>query len=363
MRRRLALAATGLAAAIAVAGCGSGTSNTGHGLTGATPSSRLQNAFTNLTAGSTLTATLHFGQSGQALAKLGSAAGSMSPAQARKLAALQLRATVHTTAGTLRTLQSGATPQVDFTVLEGSTPMIDIREVGGNLFLQAQVQQLLGTFGAPAGVYGSLRARATQLPSFVRALVAGKWVELSKDAINQLKSIFEQQLASASASPPPSAGARLEADLLAIYKKDITVTEAGAAADGTYTLTGNIHTIGTDFLNAEINVLPQAVQSQLRPRLQSLQIPDKIATLHATVADSKVSRLSLDVGQFAPPSDAGVHGDVDLDFSTADRTVTAPTGAVPVDISQLGALFGQLQGSASSGVTGSGGGSGIAPSS
>jgi hypothetical protein len=352
MRRRLAWTVTGIAAAVALAGCGGASSGT-TSTAGATPSSRLENAFTNLTSTSSLSATLSLGQSGQTLAKLATAGGSMTPAQARALAGLQLRVILHSPSGTLRSLSATNTPDVDFAILDAGTPYTEIRVVGGNLYLQAKVRQALQLLGQPADVFGNLQAELSHGPAFLKALLRGRWIELSKAELTQLQSLLGTTGVSPSPSLSPGAAHTFEQDLQDIYTKDLTVTEANpTATGGDYTLTGNTRAIATDFLKDFTAVLPQALSSQITPKIQTDQIPSKTLSLQATVANNVVNQVSFDVGQLAPPSQAGLHAAIDLGLSTASATVAAPAHAVPVDLSALGSMFSQMfSGSASAAVT------------
>jgi hypothetical protein len=65
------------------------------------------------------------------------------------------------------------------------------------------------------------------------------------------------------------------------------------------------------------------------------------------VTDGALSQLSIDLGQFDPKR--SVHLPVVVDFTQSGSSISAPSGAVPVDTAQLAELLGSLGGAGSLG--------------
>jgi hypothetical protein len=98
----------------------------------------------------------------------------------------------------------------------------------------------------------------------------------------------------------------------------------------------------------------------LRQRLDSARVPDRQVRVDAWVADGALTQISIDLAQFARPGAGGGHLPLTLTFRRSAGTVMRPTGATPVDLSQLGSILGAVGGgmggsSTSSGSSGSAG--------
>ncbi len=306
-------------------------------------------AFTNLTSGSTLGATLELGSSGQALAQLSTAKG-LTAKQANALAGLQIHLLLHATSGSLdEALATKTAPNVDVAIADHGTPYIEFRYVDQNLYIQAKIRQILALIGQSQAPLNQALSTIGHLPPFLRVLVSGGWIELSHAELSQLGSLFSQT--APSPSLPPNAGQTLLHDLEQLFTKDVRVTETDQTdSGGTYTLTGNIRTLVTDFLHDVTSLAPGGLTSA-SPQVPTGSIPDKTLTLHANVADNKVTQLSFDAGQLASTSQP-FHAEIDVNFSTANATISPPPAATTVNLNNLGSLFGRLMGGAVSSGSG-----------
>jgi hypothetical protein len=354
MSRRIVTAAAVAGLSVAVlAGCSGGSSSFRPATSipkGQPPATQVKTAFTNLGAGNTVTGTLKLGLTGSQLLQFVKATGSgssLTSQQANQIAGLSLVFTTHSTSGSLE--QAAGKPnttQSDFTVRENGSPLAEARVVNGSVYLQARLQQILSMVGQPAAVYQNLKAESSQLPPFVGALVAGKWISLKIADLKSLEQEVSGAMGGASASPNASQRAAIVGDLQQLYSNDITVKQtSGSGNGGTYTLTGNTRKLATDFLS-DISDVEPALQSQLG-QFQPSQVPNRSLTFDATVTSGKVSQLSFDVVQLAPPSakvPSGSKFPIDLDLDTTARSVTAPSGASAVSLSQLSGLLSQLGG-------------------
>lgn len=336
-RRLVAVAATAVLGTGLLAGCGGSNS------VSTSPSSKLLADFHNLQSGSSLTTTLKLGGGAQALTQLSGAGGHIPPKTAKALSEISLRVVEHAPSGTLRSeTQAHKVPDTEFQVLVANHPYADIRYVGGALYLQADVHGLLTKFGAPKDVFGNLQAEVSQGPKFIGALLSGKWVSLPQSTLSslqdELKSVLQQQPGSSSTT---ATGQKLLKDVRSIYQKDVKVKQtASSGATRTYTLSGNESTIGRAFIN-DIASLEPALRQQLSKQ-PTPNIPNKTISAQVTVTGDDVSQISLDVAQFIPNNTSHVSFPIVLQLSTAATTVAAPSGATPVDLSQLGPILSQL---------------------
>jgi len=269
--------------------------------------------------------------------------------QANDIAGLSLVVTQHASSGTLKSAQGkSGVVATDFTAADNGTALVDIRQVSGTVYLQADVEKILQLANQPADVFKNLQAETSQMPSFVGALLNGKWVSLKDSDVKALEQEAQGLTGGAQASSSPSASQKKQilSDLTTIFSRDVTVTENQSTSNGgTYTLTAHTRALVTDFLS-DISSIEPALQSKLGQFKPSM-VPSKKLSFDVTVTGGKVSQLSFDVVQLAPPHanvPAGSHFPILADFDTATRVVKAPSGATPVSLSQLTGLLSAVGG-------------------
>jgi hypothetical protein len=325
LRLRLAaVAATGTVALVSA--CGGGSSGTQQ-----TPKQELVSSVSAVGTSDELTATLRLDATAAQLQALARASGdSLDRSAAAAIASAQL---VMTTKG------SGNNRTFALRGIDGTSTLLELRSVGGTLYLRADLQRGFA-IAHKQNILANLRAEVAHLPSFVQAFVAGRWVSLSSDAA---AAIAGQVGGVTSASP--SAGPKLLNDLRETLSKDVTVRRVGTDSRGDHlALTGNARTLGMDAQAAIASSVPGG--SVLTEKVSPGDIPSRAVRLDAWVKDGALHVLSLNLAQFAKPGDvpAGATLPITLTFEQTAPAITAPSGATPVDLTQLGTLLGALGG-------------------
>jgi hypothetical protein len=231
--------------------------------------------------------------------------------------------------------KSGTLPDLSVSLTLGGTDYLDLRGNASALYLRVDVPGLERLAGSKvSGAVSNLPPAAAKLP-FVAALFAGKWVSMS---VGQLK-LIESQLAGSAGVPSfsPQQAQALRAKLLRVLQDDV---KASGGTGGQYTLTTNTRT----FVQGYLGVFESAVPS-LGSKLGSstANIPSRQVTMSATVSGGVLQRIVIDLAQFVPAKDkaqlGGAKLPIELDFSDTAPAITFPSGAVPVNLSQI---FGML---------------------
>jgi hypothetical protein len=176
------------------------------------------------------------------------------------------------------------------------------------------------------------------MPAFVQAFVAGKWVSLDLNALKGLVAQFAPQ-----ASTSPQQSQKLLNDLRSTLTADVTVTRVGTDDQGDHLkLTTDSKQLLGDLLKAIQTDVPSA--SLALSKLDASKIPAHSIVLDAWVNDGALSKLRLDIAQFAPPKDLkpGDSLPIVLTFDRSGDSIDKPSGATPVDLTQIGALLGGL---------------------
>jgi hypothetical protein len=348
MQRRTTFAAVALSATVTVlAGCGGSSSgtgssnNTGTSSTGgsnsssSTPTAELTNAVDKLSSGSTLTATLKLGASESQLKSFVSSQGaSIPPAAASALAGASISIEAQAPSGkTLADGSSGSAANVSIDV--GGKSLISFRDVSQVIYIQVDVKDLLNTIGK-SSTFQEIQGASAQLPAFVQDLLAGKWVSLP---LSTLKGLTGAAGASTPSSPSASQQNAVVGVLKSILSKDVTVTRTSSGSTDDLTLTGNTKTIANDLVSGVSSAVPSlgALSSSAG------NPPNKTVTLHATVSGGVLTSLSVDLAQFAKKSTSASFP-LELDFAQSGASISAPSGATPVDTSTLTQLLGAFGG-------------------
>jgi hypothetical protein len=329
---------TAAAAALLVAGCGGGGAAS---TSSKDPKAAFASGLSGLTDTDALTVTLKLETTADALVAFAKQSGTtIDPVVARDVVAAQIVFESKTLNGKklseLTPGQTGANSARIAMVDNGKT-YAEFRSRDKAVFLQADVKGLLDLFRQP-NVYKEVTARAATLPEFVRALVAGKWVSLDIAALTGLAG----QLG-VNASPNPAQSQKLVAELKTVLTRDVAVTRIGTDDQGDHLkLTAHSKQIATDLIQAFQSSVPAA-------GLALSKVDPSKVTAHAIVLDAwlssgTLSKLSIDVAQFAPPGDVkpGASLPFVLTFDRSGDDIAKPDGATPVDLTQLGSLLGGL---------------------
>ena len=327
MRRVRRWVATGACAvmAVSVSACGGSSSGGSGGSAGG-----VLDGLSALASAQSLTTTVHLAVAPQTLRDFFHNSGQpVTPATAHSLTGASV---------VIEMLKTGSATNVDLQVREGSKALVELRSVNDSLYLQGDVRGILTLFHK-SNVFANLKARTKSMPSFVQAIISGQWVSLPQAAMSSLA-----QAGGASTSATAGNGPKLLADLRDVIKRDVTIASAGIDARGHhYTLTADQNTLATDLRSSLAADVPGGA-------LAGQRLPSNVAhrniTLDAWVKDGVLSTLSINVAQFAKPSVADASGPVPvtIDFARNGAPITAPSGAVPVDLTQLGTHVGALSG-------------------
>jgi hypothetical protein len=351
MQRPMSLAMVAfIGSAALIAGCGSSSSSNGSGgnKTGGsgsnnssqTPAAELTSAVSALGKASTLTTSIKLGANASQISQLAqSLHKTLTSAQANAIAGAQISVEVAAPSGKTLGALTGSDASgsaVDFTVSDNGTNFISLRSVSKTLYIQVDLKDLLTAIGETSA-YQSLSAESAQLPSFIQALFQGKWVSLPESAA---KSLTGSLGATGGASANPAQEQQFIAGLKTILTKDVTVTRTSSGGTDVLALSANSRTIATDLISTLSSAVPSAAGAL--GSANASNVPSQNIALSAQVAGGALSQLSIDVGQFDKKQKISLP--IDVNFTESGPSIGAPSGAVPVDTAQLGALFGGLTG-------------------
>jgi hypothetical protein len=373
--RRLGVSVLAAGVVLAAAGCGSSKkSDTGSGGTSAPASagtstgssggsgdaqSAFAKAVDNLASGDAATVSLKVGATADQIKAFAQATGASakdipSDDALALITGSSFQITTKAESGSLKDAASSGKTDTDVSVNVGGNAVFDVRYIGSTktAYLKVDVPKIasLAHTQVPASI-ASLGA-SPQFP-FLKDALAGKWIEL--DGLSAVAKQFAG-LAGASASAAPSVSTDLAAKLLNTLTGDVTATDQGSTSDGEHlVLTAPLQKLATDFQTI-VSEIPGG--SLAGSKLSDLSnVPAKNVTIDAYVKDDKLTKLGLDIIQFAPAADAakvaGQHLSLELAFSGSAGDTSAPSGATKVDLGQLVQQFGSflpgLSGAGSSG--------------
>jgi hypothetical protein len=233
--------------------------------------------------------------------------------------------------------------------LGGDSHAIETRTVNRTLYVRVDASGLIKALGkSQAELRRAAREAKAAGLTFVGPALAGKWLSVAgADKLAGQSGV----LAQGSSKQKQARDAFLQRLL-----SSATVTTVGSDAAGTH---------------MAINVPARQAYAGLRDMISNLgsglppgatlpdpsSVPNKNIKVDAWVRDGKLTQLEIDLRQFAALSGQPLPAGVDvlaLDMTIHDftGTIAAPSGAVPVDLSQLSKMFmgGSAHSSASSGV-------------
>lgn len=327
-RVRHCLVAAFAAVALAATACGGGGSGGGGNASG--PSGLVLSALQTTAGSGTLTTTIRLDATAAALQALAHASNhTLDAASADALNGASV---------VIENSKSGGKSNIDLRVLEGGSALLELRSVTGSLYLQADVRGILTQIHKQK-LYANLHAETSSMPAFVKAAFAGKWVSIPAAALSSLT----QATGSGSGSGTSAQGIKLLAELHDVIKKDVTVTSAGHDARGDhYVLSGDEKTLSADLQAAISDSVPGG--GVLGQRIPSASAQHRTIHVDAWVNGGALSALSIDLAQFGDPGTvpAGTTLPLLVTFERSGDSIDAPSGAVPVDLTQLGTLVGAL---------------------
>ena len=329
-RRALtAIMATALALML-LAACG----NSGNG--GNTPQ-KVQAALRNTAKQSGVQVTLSLQASQSAFADNGSS--TLTPAQEQAILDSQLAVTVQAAKGT-SLANAGTGGELALALSHEGTPLAEIRIVGSTLYAQIDLDAFTSTYDLDQGQVAQFRSQLDKLGSQVaglKALDSGKWVSIDIDLVDQFAETLGVTLPSA-----PQLVARIFGALFNTLAQSSSIQPIGSQQAQ---LTVNSQqlvsalaqavstTPGMSSLNQQTNNLTQ--------RAHDAVPANKSATVNVTVGGTIISNLELPLNQFDTSHQLNGHASANFDVARS-RSVSAPSGAVPIN---LGQLIHALQGS------------------
>lgn len=329
MRRPRPVLLVGLmVAAVVAAGCGGGSSSTPDN-----PKAELSASLDNLTGADALTTTIGLGVSPAALQRFAQAEGShLSAADAQTIATAHLVVETKTSDG--KDLSGSKGSNFSLVGSSGGRTLVELRVVGGDLYLQGDIRGVLA-LAHKSNVYGEVKARAATLPGFVRAFVAGRWVSLAGAAAQGLLGTF--------GGTPSGTGSgvanQVTSDLKKVLDRDVAVRKVGTDSRGDHlVLSGHSRKLAADLLQAIGNDVPGG--SLALSKADPSTMHDRAVSVDAWVKDGVLRQVSIDVGQFTDTTSA--HLPVTISFDQSGGDITRPSGATPVDLTQLSSLMGAL---------------------
>jgi hypothetical protein len=338
MPRRAVVAALALSASVSlVAACGgSSGGSTGHNSSSSSPQTELTNSISALSKASTVDATLKLGATGSQLRSFvlqQDPTAKITTTQANAIAGAQVEIEVTAPSGKTLGDASGANA-TNFTISDQGTSFLTLRVVNRTLYIQVALKDLLDKLGQ-SSTYAQLQSSAGQLPQFVQDLLNGKWVSVPEST---LKSLTNQLGGGQSTSTNKSQANAVLNALQSLLAKDVTVTRTSSGSTDVLNISGNTRTLASDLVSAiEANV--PAAGTALGSTSPS-DVPSRTVTLSATVTGGALKVLSIDLGQFAKNGKGTLP--LQLAFAQTGPSITAPSGATPVDLSGLGQLLGQI---------------------
>jgi hypothetical protein len=347
LRRFGVLGAGLLAAGLVVASCGS--------VSKVTTTRAVSDSFANLGKQSNISVTASLGVTPSQLQQLDS---SMSEAEAQAISTGSIFLHVqsgHGEALNSRQFTTDADTSVALGLTVGSSTPIELRYVGRNLYVHADVAALRNIVGAPANS-GSLNQYAGGLS----VLGQGKWVEISAASLAELGSMLKQSGSSAaggSSTPNQSqivnAVDKLLNDLVTAFQNNATYKDMGTSTSGvthyqaTLQVQGFVQQAGTALSN-DLGSLPGA--SAITGKLGSSvgKAASKVSATQTAVFDLYVQNdtaqeVDVDLNQFAGKDKASFPVPLKVAFRSSP-TISAPAVATMLDLSNLGQMLGGLSG-------------------
>lgn len=234
----------------------------------------------------------------------------------------------------------------ELTLVKSGTTLVDLRFVNTEAYARADLSGLASAYGFGQQSFAALGQLSSRVPA-LGALAAGKWISVN------LKSVM-QQLSSMGMTTSSTTPAERTRVLNAVHNL-LVHSEKVTGSGQHYVLTFNDRAVvqqlgGVLAAVPGASALPQASKlSQAANRIPA----SRVTTLNATVNSGRVTRLSLPLNQFDTQKSLTGRASIDMALASAGP-VAAPSGATPLDISQLIHMFSGL-GTSSSGSASSSG--------
>ena len=324
--RRTRVLAVAMVAVLAVAGLGACSSSKG---SSASPSD-VQSAFKATANQSVLQLKLSLSGSTSDFSNSGSSG--LTQAQEQAILNSTLDMTVDAANGTTLA-NAGTGGEFEMSLDEGGNTLVDLRIVGQTLYAQVDIQGLTEAYDLDSTKVAKFQSELEQLGGQVGGLSAldkGQWVSLDINLIDQFAETTGITLPSA-----PQLVARIVG---AFFNSLSNGTNIQSTGGNTATMTVNAQQLVTNLAQAVastpgMSTLNKQVSS-LAQRAQASVPADKSGTVAVTLGGGIVSNLGLSLNQF--DTSKKLTGPVSLNMDVANGgSVSAPSGAVPINLAQL----------------------------
>lgn len=232
---------------------------------------------------------------------------------------------------------------VEVALVKGSDNLSDTRFIGSELYARVDIPKLTSDYQLNTGSAAKFQADLQTIASEVKAagaLASGQWISVN---VPQTESLVASALhVSPSLLPQVNPGELIQiVDSVFSGLQHNSTVAAVSGSSNSYELTVKDKAMASD-LSQALGSTPgfSAIPKVGTLRQQTGSIPATMTTkVTATVTNGKVSQLSLDAKQFNNTS----NGQIIINITSAG-SISAPSGATPVDLTQVGKLIGQMLG-------------------
>jgi hypothetical protein len=222
----------------------------------------------------------------------------------------------------------------------------EVRYVDGKLYARADVAGLGKLFDAtPEEINQTVQAVSSQPGfEFIAAAAAGKWLQADFTALKGTFDDFVKGLqestggslpATSGTQPVDNEATALRDALDKVFNENVIIEklESDSVGDHYVAKVTSLRTFYGQLLPTVEQYMDRLPNADQLPGANL--IPDKPGSVDVWVKDGRLSRVELDVAQFSePPADAGRVA-IRLDINREAPELTAPSGAVMVDLAGL----------------------------
>lgn len=246
--------------------------------------------------------------------------------------------------------QKDANYQLDLGLtIHGNTPL-EVKYTGGNLYAQAELQQLLADVGQNPAKAAAFTKDLSSLDTYVPGishLAKGDWVEVDHKGLQSLAPVLKQIEAASGVTADPSS---LKSAIMSLRTQVVSALRADSTFKATgrdrYTMTVQVAPLLAAIQTAVANAgIPQigAQVSKALGKLQAKLAPGQTAVVDLQTAGGTLSQAQIDLNQFAGKDRVNFPVPLQVAFSSPGAP-EAPSGAYPLDVSKLPTLLGSLLG-------------------
>jgi hypothetical protein len=235
---------------------------------------------------------------------------------------------------------------------------VDLVVAKQTIFLRADVKGIGSATGSDTSKLTSeANAIAAELP-FVSSLLAGKYVSLDLKSLSGLEKQFGGSTTTvAGGSSSTIASSQVEqilSKLRSALVTDTQITKVGSDSVGDHYQVVVQPKLLAQSLAGSLSSIAGPLSSQLGNVNKDINnIPDKPVTVDAWLSSGKLKQIELDLRQFhqganPPANPVGIKAEL----GSEKGSISAPSGATPVDLSKIMGLLGGALSGGSSTTTG-----------